>query len=113
MSIASTSILLREPRLAACAAAAEPAWLWSLDATRVLWANAAAAALLGSATVHELMQRSFAPNDRAASQVARLAASLSPDGAARLERLRGFGTGFLRLLTSTCSRIKFADGTQG
>ena len=113
MSLASASAFLREPRLAACAAAAEPVWLWSVDATQVLWANAAGAALLGSQTVNELTQRRFAPNDRAAAQVARLAASLSAGGAARLERLRGFGTGFMRLLTSTCARISLADGTQG
>jgi signal transduction histidine kinase len=113
MSSAFAPIFLRESRLAAFAAAAEPAWLWSTDAARVIWANAAGAALLGSATVHELTARSFAPGDRAASQVLRLAASLSADGAARLERLRGFGTGFLRPLTATCSRLTLADGTQG
>jgi signal transduction histidine kinase len=111
MTPASASIFLRDPRLTACAASPEPAWLWSVDATRVLWANAAGAALLGSSTVTELTQREFAPNDSTAHQVARLAASLSPEGAPRLERLRGFGTGFMRLLTASCSRVTLHDGS--
>ena len=32
---------LRDPRVSARAVAAAPAWLWSVDATRILWANAA------------------------------------------------------------------------
>lgn len=113
MSPASVSIfLLRDPRLTACASSPEPAWLWNTDATQVLWANAAGAALLGCATVPELLQRRFAANDPAASQVARLSASLSPAGTPRLERLRGFGSSFLRPLTSTCARITLNDGTQ-
>ena len=66
----------------------------------MIWANATGAALLDAATVSELIQRRFASDDRTASEVARLAATLSPGGAARLERLRGFGTGFLRPLTA-------------
>ena len=30
---------LRDPKLAGHATGALPAWLWSVDATRVLWAN--------------------------------------------------------------------------
>ncbi len=112
MSPASASLLFRDPRLTACAASPEPAWVWSMDATQVLWANAAGAALLGSSTVTELTRRQFAPNDRTSSQVARLATSLSHEGAPRLERLRAFGTGFMRLLTAACARITLADGTQ-
>ena len=111
MTPASASLFLRDSRLTACAASLEPAWLWSVDATRVLWANATGAALLGSSTVIELMQREFAPNDRTADQVARLAASLPYAGTPRLERLRGFGTGFMRLLTASCSHVTLTDGT--
>lgn len=111
--MSDASAFLRDSRLTACAASAEPAWLWSEDATRVLWANAAAAQLLGCDTVADLTGHSFTAGDRTASQVARLAASLAPGGAPRLERLRGFGTGFLRPLTASCARIALADGTQG
>ncbi|HEX4554660.1 MAG TPA: PAS domain-containing sensor histidine kinase [Xanthobacteraceae bacterium] len=92
-----------DPRLAAHATSTAPAWLWSADATRVLWANAVGAAIF-DATPAALRARPFEPQDPAAAQVLRLAASLRPGGAARLERLRGFGTGF-RLLMCACSRI--------
>src|SRR6185312_6032214 len=111
--MSDVSAFLRDPRLTACAVSGEPAWLWNVDATRVLWSNAAGAKLLGCDTVADLSDRTFFSNDRAAGQVARLAASLSPEGAPRLERLRGFGTGFLRPLTATCARITLPDGTHG
>src|ERR1051326_1019977 len=40
---------LRDPRLAHHAVAAAPVWLWAADGTRVLWANAAGAAVLDAA----------------------------------------------------------------
>ncbi len=36
---------LSDPRLAAHALSPTPVWLWSADATRVLWANPTAAAI--------------------------------------------------------------------
>ncbi len=47
----------------------------------------------------------------AAAEVARIAATLRPDGAVRLERLRGFGAGMGRLVTCACSRVTLADGS--
>ena len=111
MSFSPFSTILRDPRFTACAVSPEPAWLWNTDATQVIWANAAGAALLDAATVSELTQLRFASDDRTASEVARLAATLSPGGAPRPERLRGFGTSFLRPLTATCSRVTLNDAT--
>ena len=51
--------LLRHPRLAAVATHAWPAWLWSADGSRILWANAAGAAIFGAANVTDLEQRRF------------------------------------------------------
>ncbi len=109
-SVESELGLLREPQLAALATSARPAWLWTPDATQVLWANAAGAALFGGADVGALVQRRFDANNPAAVQVARLAATLVPSGASRLERLRGFGAGFGRALTCACSRLTLSDG---
>ncbi len=99
---------LRDPRLAAQladrATSPSPAWLWSSDGSRILWANAVGAAIFGGAT------RRFDARDAAAAQIVRLAATLPSSGPARLERLRGFGAGFGRALTCACSRIALADG---
>ena len=101
---------MRNPRLAALAISPWPAWLWSTDASRLLWANAAGAALFGAADTHECVQRRFDVDNPAAAQIIRLAATLPSAGPPRLERLRGFGLGFGRALTCACSRIIVADG---
>ena len=101
---------LRDPRLAALAPSAWPAWLWSADGARILWANAAGAAIFGAADIGALGQRRFKANDAAAAQVIRLGATLPSRSQERLERLRGFGAGFGRALTCLCSRIVLDDG---
>jgi signal transduction histidine kinase len=108
--VESELALLRNPRLAALATSALPAWLWSVDASRMLWANAAGATLFGAANVIECAERRFDINNPAAAQIIRLAATLPTSGAPRLERLRGFGAGFGRVLTCGCSRLALADG---
>jgi signal transduction histidine kinase len=108
--VESELALLRDPRLAAPATSPWPAWLWSADASRVLWANAAGAALFGAADTRECVQRSFDSKNPAAAQIIRLAATLPSAGPPRLERLRGFGLGFGRALTCACSRLVLADG---
>ncbi|MGH6771180.1 MAG: ATP-binding protein [Xanthobacteraceae bacterium] len=114
MGDAGTSLLwLRDKHLAQHALGPMPAWLWASDTSRVLWANATGAAIFGAATPAQLATRQFDAGQPAAAQVARLAETLSPDGAARLERLRGFGAGIGRALTCACSRITCADGTSG
>jgi len=108
--VESELALWRDPRLAALAIAAWPAWLWSADATRLIWANAAGAALFGAADVAECLTRRFDVNNPAAAQIARLAATLPSAGSPRLERLRGFGLGLGRVLTCACSRFVVAGG---
>jgi PAS domain S-box-containing protein len=111
--VASQLAFLRDPRLAAHATNAAPVWLWSTDATRILWANPVGAAIFDAPAPAALAGRRFEPRDQAAAQIARLLGSLRLGGAARLERLRGFGTGFWRTLLCSCSRITLADHTPG
>jgi len=105
---------LRDPRLSAqlaeCATGPSPAWLWSADGSRILWANAAGAAIFGAADTGECAWRRFAASEPAAAQIVRLAETLPAAGQTRLERLRGFGTGFGRALTCACSRAVLTDG---
>ena len=108
--VESELALLRDPRLAASATSPWPAWLWSADASRMLWANAAGAALFGAADTRDCVQRRFDVNNPAAAQIVRLAATLPSAGPPRLERLRGFGLGFGRALTCACSRLVVTDG---
>jgi signal transduction histidine kinase len=100
---------LLDPKIAAYAVAPEPAWLWSADGTRVLWANAVGATVFGAATAAALTSRTFETSDRAAQQVARMAETLVHDGAARLERFTGFGSSLLRPLTCICSRVTLGE----
>jgi PAS domain S-box-containing protein len=103
--------LLRDGRLAPLATSALPAWLWSTDGNRILWANAAGAAVFGAPTSVEIGSRQFTRSELAPGQIARVAATLSPGAAPRLERLRGFGAGIGRALTCTCSLILLSDDT--
>jgi PAS domain S-box-containing protein len=102
-----------DPRLATYATSALPAWLWSPDGTRILWANAVGAKLFGAAHGAELAKKIFGPADLHRRQVARLAGRLPPSGAIRLERLRGFGAALGTLVTCGCARLDFADGSHG
>ncbi|MEZ2142414.1 PAS domain S-box protein [Bradyrhizobium sp. DN5] len=102
-----------DPRLAVHATSALPAWLWSIDGTRVLWANPVGAKLFGAAHAAVLAERTFGPADSHRRQVARLARSLPANGAVRLERLRGFGARLGMLMTCACARLDFADGGHG
>ena len=100
---------LRDPRLAPLATSARPAWLWSTDASRVLWANPVGAAMLGAPDPGAIGARNSA--EPAAAQIARIAATLPPGAPPRLERLRGFGAGIGRALTCACSHVVLADAT--
>jgi PAS domain S-box-containing protein len=101
---------LRDPRLAVLATGVWPVWLWSVDGSRILWANAVGAAAFGAANVAGLGQRRFKASDTVAAQVIRLGATLPSRAQERLERLRGFGADFGRALTCVCSRIVLDDG---
>jgi signal transduction histidine kinase/PAS domain-containing protein len=110
--VESELALLRHPRLAALATSAYPAWLWRGDGSRILWANAAGAAIFGAASPAECRQRRFTGQDPSAAEIIRLAKSLPPDRRERLERLRGFGpaAGLGRTLVCACSRTDLDDG---
>ncbi len=102
-----------DPRLAVHATSALPAWLWSVDGTRILWANPVGAKLFGAADGAALAQKPFGPADARRRQVAQLAGRLPLSGAIRMERLRGFGSALGMLVTCGCARLEFADGSRG
>src|SRR5947199_9953413 len=98
-----------DARLSPFAMSAIPAWLWASDASRVLWANASGAAVLGAATSAALMERIFQADEPVAADVARLAGALPQSGAPRLERVRGIGSN----LVCTCSRVSLGNDAHG
>ncbi|TQF33806.1 PAS domain-containing protein [Bradyrhizobium sp. UNPA324] len=100
-----------DPRLAVHATSPLPAWLWSIDGARVLWANPVGARLFGAAHSAALADKVFGPADPHRRQVIRLARQLPANGAVRLERLRGFGAKLGTLMTCACARLAFADGS--
>ncbi len=105
---------LEDFRLAPHATSVAPVWLWSPDGTRVLWANPAGCAAFAAATFGALASRRFDPRTPSSTHMARLAATLPPSGAVRLERLRGFpGSGSYlhwRPLLCACSRFTLGRG---
>src|ERR1700737_2841552 len=102
-----------DPRLAVHATSPLPAWLWSTDGTRILWANPVGARVFGAANGAVLAGKIFGPADPHRRQVAQLAGRLPVTGAIRLERLRGFGASLGTLVTCGCARRDFADGSHG
>ena len=104
---------LNDARLAAHALSPMPVWLWSADATRILWANPTAAAIFDAASPRALDALHFDAEHASAAQVLRLAGTLPQGGAPRLERLRGFGASFGGTLICLCSRIALADNSAG
>jgi PAS domain S-box-containing protein len=111
MSEANSGLFwLRDPRLAPLALGPWPAWAWSLDGTRILFANPTGAAIFGAETPAALEACRFEGSDVAA-QITRLATTLPDDNASRFERLRGFGAGLERALICRCTRAQLSDGT--
>ena len=100
---------LGHPSLSTAAFSALPAWLWSIDATRLLWANPVGAAIFQAPLSVAIRASTFGSRGPAAIQVARLAATLRVDGETRLAQLRGLGTGVGGVLACSCSRIMLAD----
>jgi signal transduction histidine kinase len=105
--------LPRDPRLAAFVAdhatGAAPAWVWSADGSRILWANAVGAAIFGGEPA-SCSARRFDSKHPAAAEIVRLAATLPATGQQRLERLRGFGGHFGRAITYVCARLAAHEG---
>jgi PAS domain S-box-containing protein len=104
---------LNDPRLAHHALNDAPVWLWSVDATRILWGNPSAAAVFNAPSSIALTGHSIDPKGSAALQIARLAGTLGHGAAPRLERLRGFGGRVGGALLCSCARISLADRTPG
>ncbi|HXI07978.1 MAG: PAS domain S-box protein [Bradyrhizobium sp.] len=102
-----------DPRLAAHANGVLPAWLWLADGVRILWANSAGIELFGARDGAQLAEKVFGPADPHRRQIVQLARRLNPNGAVRMERLRGFGAAPGALATCSCSRIDFPDGRHG
>ena len=102
-----------DPRLAVHATSQLATWLFAMDGARVLWANPVGARLFGAANAAALAQKTFGPADSHRRQVVRLARRLPANGAARLERLQGFGARLGTLMTCACARLDFADGGHG
>src|ERR1044071_3092766 len=100
---------LSDPRLAPYATGDIPAWLWSADATRILWGNPVAAAIFNAPSTTALAGHTLDPKSSAALQIARLAGTLPHGSAPRLERLRGFGGRMGGALLCNCARIMLAD----
>src|SRR2546430_17539576 len=80
-----------DPRLAPYATSALPAWLWSVDGTRILWANPVGARLFGADDGTALAKKIFGPADSHRRQVARLAGGGTLAGARPLGRTGGVG----------------------
>src|SRR5450631_1136879 len=102
-----------DPRLAMHATSSLPAWLWSIDGTRILWANPVGAGVFDTPNEAVLATRTFSPANPHRRQVMQLAGRLLPNGAIRLERLRGFGASLGGLMTCGCARLDFSDGGAG
>ncbi|QUS41569.1 PAS domain-containing protein [Tardiphaga alba] len=102
-----------DARLAAYATGIQPAWLWSLDGTRVLWANPVGTRIFGARNAADLFAKPFGPADPHRRQMSQLATRMPVSGATRLERLRGFGAPLGGLMTCACTRLDFDDGSAG
>ena len=102
---------LSDPRLAAHALSPTPVWLWSADATRILWANPTAAAIFDAESPGALAAIALDSKHPAVAEIARVSGTLPQTGAPRLERLRGFGASFGGPMICLCSRFLLRDNT--
>ena len=103
MTVAAPDILAltRDARLAPHAMSAIPAWLWSADGSRVLWANASGAVALNAPSVAALTERIFTSDEPLGADIARLAETLPPTSQ-KYERLRDIGSS----LVCACARVE-------
>lgn len=98
---------IRDSRLSTYCLSAAPAWVWSEDGDRLLWANAAGRAFFRASHDDELLARRFGLADSYRRLMRQLASTLPLSGALRLERLRGFGAPLNGLTTCGCARLPF------
>jgi PAS domain S-box-containing protein len=102
--------ILRESAIAPHAASAGPVWVFDMDGSRLLFANPAAAALLGYPTCVAATAGETLPAGLAA-QIEHVGPTLTPGGHPRLARLRGLGLSLGRALTCACSTIDIGSQT--
>jgi PAS domain S-box-containing protein len=88
-----------------------PAFVFPVDGSRVLFANAAGMEFFGEASMGGLLARRPAPGSALARQIVRLAKMLPADGQ-RLEMLRFNLDGRQVALPAACRRLNLADGSR-
>src|SRR3974390_2036222 len=110
MSGGTLEIAIRDARIAPHATGLQAAWLWSADGAAILWTNAVGAAAFGLQDLGRLGEP-LGAFDTHRRQVAQLADRLPKSGAARLERMRGFGATPGQLATCACALLALEDGS--
>ena len=107
---------LRDDRLAPLATSALPAWLWSTDATRVVWANPVGAAIFATPMSAAPMSEESTARGLEPGNPPPHRSHTSPQHCPSVRRpgssaCADFGAGVGRPLTCACSHIVLADGT--
>ncbi|MGD9845521.1 MAG: histidine kinase dimerization/phospho-acceptor domain-containing protein [Variibacter sp.] len=90
-----------------------PAWLWSADGTRLLWANTAGIAAFDKKGGGAAGEYRLAPDHPIAREIARLATGLPDSERPHLVRLRGFGGAYGQPLLCSCARLSFENHGTG
>ncbi|WP_321342684.1 PAS domain-containing sensor histidine kinase [Breoghania sp.] len=98
------------PALAGHLGETQPAWLWSADGRRVLWANAAGVRFFRAASMAELLGRSLADTAPARRHLERLAHA--PQERESLEKLRFFIGVRAVQLTAHARAVTLENGEQ-
>jgi PAS domain S-box-containing protein len=87
--------------------AADPAWVWSLDGSRLLWANPAGGARLGAANFEALAGRHWPPGHPLRREIESLARLLTEKGS--LARLRLAGGSRALPIACRCRRLRAGE----
>jgi PAS domain S-box-containing protein len=87
--------------------AAEPAWVWAPDGSRVLWANAAGGLMLGANRFEILWERRWAPTSQFRRSFEGVARRLPLQGT--LARLRLLGDPWAVPLGCRCKRVRAGE----
>ena len=98
------------PAVAGLIAETRPAWVWSADGRRILWANAAGARFFRESSMAALLARTLADTAPARRHLERL--SQGPAERETLERLRFFIGARAVQLTALARALDLSDGTR-
>ncbi|MEI2386325.1 ATP-binding protein [Breoghania sp. JC706] len=98
------------PAVAGLIAETRPAWVWSADGHRILWANAAGARFFRESSMAALLARTLADTAPARRHLERL--SQGPAERETLERLRFFIGARAVQLTALARALDLSDGTR-